>query len=106
MFHSKINLAIRFMIGFMLGIATVQVLAQTFDYSDFDELSSPWGDGLPEQRREEQGVYERMYPDVDSDGYNWDTNEYQDIEILHNYGEEQDVYNWDTHEYQTITPNW
>lgn len=106
MLYSPLNLAIRFMIGLTLGIATMQVLAQDFDYSDFDGLSSPW-DGLPEQRQEEQGVYERMYPDVDSDGYNWDTNEYQDIEILHDYGsgQDQDVYNWDTHEYQTITPN-
>ena len=103
MLYSPLNLAIRFMIGVMLGIATVQVLAQ--DYSDFDDLSSSLWDGLPEQRQEKQGVYERMYPDVDSDGYNWDTNEYQDIEILNDNGVDQDVYNWDTHEYQTITPN-
>ena len=104
MLYSPLNLAIRFMIGFTLGIATVQVLAQDYDYSDFDLSSSP-SNSLPEQRREEQGVYERMYPDVDSDGYNWDTNKYQDVEILHDNGVDQDVYNWDTHEYQTITPN-
>ena len=80
MLYSPLNLAIRFMIGFTLGIATVRVLAQDYDYSDFDLSSSP-SNSLPEQRREEQGVYERMYPDVDSDGYNWDTNKYQDVEI-------------------------
>jgi len=105
MFLDYKMLTIRFLTGVLLGLMTVQVLAQNYDYSDFDGLSSPWDD-IPEQRREEQGVYERMYPDIDRDGYNWDTNEYQDVEIINDYGDQVEVYNYDTGEYQTITPDW
>ena len=101
MFLDYKMLTIRFLTGVLLGLMTVQVLAQNYDYSDFDGLSSPW-DGLPEQRREDQGVYERMHPDVVSDGYNWDTNEYQDVEIINDYGNQVEVYNYDTGEYQLI----
>jgi hypothetical protein len=93
-------LSIRFLTGVLLGLMTVQVLAQV-DYDPFERTTG---------NSDNPGVYERLYPDVEvtdygngiTETYNWDTNEYQDVEIINDYGHEVEVYNYDTGEYQVI----
>ena len=102
MFLDYKMLTIRFLTGVLLGLMTVQVLAQDV-----------WAD-LPFAKDvddDSPGVYERLYPDVEvidygngvTDSYNWDTNEYQDVEIINDYGYEVEVYNYDTGEYELIS---
>ena len=97
MFLNYKMLTIRFLTGVLLGMLTVQVLAQNTTWEDVDD------DG--------PGVYERLYPDTEvidygngvTDSYNWDTNEYQDVEIINDYGTQVEVYNYDTGEYELIS---
>jgi len=86
--------SIKFLAGVLLGLMTVQVLAQvdydpyerTTNYDDYDSDVEiiDYGNGV-------------------TDSYNWDTNEYQDVEVVNDLGNGQvEVYNYDTGEYQII----
>ena len=112
MFHKYQRLFVfRFFIGFMFGFLTVTAAQLAFaqnsvleNWDDWDSTPSPLESFLNEES-DEQGVYERLYPDVDPrDGYNWDTNRYEDVEIINDNGVEIEIYNWDRGEYQWVQP--
>ena len=96
---------IRFFISFMFGFLTVTAAQLAFadDWDDWDdEWSSSYDDDYADP---EPNVYQKMYPDIDTrDGYNYDTHQYEDVEIIHDYGHEVEIYNWDTNQYQWVDP--
>ena len=108
MFLDYKMLAIRFLTGVLLGIATVQVLAQDPFFPNSPESLIPPSPSLSTDNTPHG--YKKLYPDIEiidygngvTDSYNWDTNEYQDVEIINDYGHEVEVYNWDTGRYEMI----
>ena len=99
--------SIKFLAGVLMGLMTVQVLAQVdYDpnerpkiYEKYDPIYRSYNIGSNNNDRELID-----YGSGITDSYNWDTNEYQDVEIINDLGNDQyETYNHTTGEYRVIT---
>lgn len=95
--------SIKFLAGVLMGLMTVQVLAQV----DYDPWERPNNYEKYDSTYRSNNNNDRELIDYGSgvtDSYNWETNEYQDVEIINDLGNDQyETYNHTTGEYRVIT---